>query len=107
MIQAGTIRIGSGLTCSVAGAYWISSIRRLRKTTSPGVTAKSLLSLSKNAAHILDRQEDFLAVLPDAEGDEQEIAVDFLSSRTRATVPSRIKRMIGSAANERVFHASQ
>jgi hypothetical protein len=30
MIQAGTIRSGSGLTLSVAGAYWISSIRRLR-----------------------------------------------------------------------------
>ena len=30
MIQAGTIRIGSGRTSSVVGAYWISSISRLR-----------------------------------------------------------------------------
>ena len=30
MIQAGTIRTGSGRTVAVAGAYWISSIRRLR-----------------------------------------------------------------------------
>ena len=41
MIQAGTIRIGSGRTLAVAGAYWISSISRLRKTTLPGVTATS------------------------------------------------------------------
>ena len=30
MIHAGTIRIGSGRTVSVAGAYWINSISRLR-----------------------------------------------------------------------------
>ena len=30
MIQAGTIRIGSGRVSGVAGAYWISSIRLLR-----------------------------------------------------------------------------
>src|SRR5262249_43330562 len=35
------------------------------------------------------------------------IAVAFRSSRTRTTVPSRIRRMIGSAANERAFQASQ
>ncbi len=39
MIQAGTIRIGSGATVEVAGLYWISSISRLRNTTLPGVTA--------------------------------------------------------------------
>ena len=31
----------------------------------------------------------------------------FRSSRTRTTVPSKIRRMIGSAANERAFQASQ
>src|SRR5580658_8666662 len=36
-----------------------------------------------------------------------EIDVAFLSSRTRTTVPSRIKRTIGSSASERLFHASQ
>ena len=41
MIQAGTIRTGSARTSAVAGAYWISSIRRLRKTTLPGVIATS------------------------------------------------------------------
>jgi len=30
MIQAGTMRTGSGRTVSVAGAYWISSMSRLR-----------------------------------------------------------------------------
>jgi hypothetical protein len=30
MIQAGTISTGSGRTLSVVGAYWISSISRLR-----------------------------------------------------------------------------
>ena len=30
MIQAGTISTGSGRTLPVAGAYWISSISRLR-----------------------------------------------------------------------------
>ena len=30
MIQAGTIRMGSGRTLPVVGAYWMSSIRRLR-----------------------------------------------------------------------------
>ena len=41
MIHAGTIRIGSGRTVAVAGAYWINSIRRLRYTTLPGVFATS------------------------------------------------------------------
>ena len=41
MIQAGTIRTGSARTSGVAGAYWMSSIRRLRKTTLPGVIATS------------------------------------------------------------------
>jgi hypothetical protein len=36
-----------------------------------------------------------------------EIAVALRSSRTRTTVPSRISRVIGSSASERVFHASQ
>ena len=35
-----------------------------------------------------------------------EIEVAFLSSRTRTTVPSRMRRMIGSAASERAFQAS-
>src|SRR4030088_1545729 len=36
-----------------------------------------------------------------------EIDVDFLSSLTRTTVPSRINRMIGSSVRERAFQASQ
>ena len=36
-----------------------------------------------------------------------EIEVAFLSSRTRATVPSRISRTIGSSASERAFQTSQ
>jgi hypothetical protein len=36
-----------------------------------------------------------------------EIEVDFLSSLTRTTVPSRINRMIGSSVRERAFQASQ
>ena len=35
MIQAGTIRMGSGYTFSVVGSYWISSISSLRNTTLP------------------------------------------------------------------------
>src|ERR1700730_7695509 len=42
MIQAGTIRIGSGRTLGVVGSYWMSSISRLRNTTLPGVVARSL-----------------------------------------------------------------
>ena len=41
MIQAGTISTGSRATSGVAGAYWISSIRSLRRTTAPGVAARS------------------------------------------------------------------
>ena len=41
MIHAGTIRMGSAWTLGVVGVYWISSIRRLRSTTLPGVTATS------------------------------------------------------------------
>jgi hypothetical protein len=36
-----------------------------------------------------------------------EIEVAFLSRRTRTTVPSRIRRMIGSSLSERAFQASQ
>ena len=42
---------------------------------------------------------------PSATSSETEVA--FLSSRTRATVPSRINRTIGSSASERPFQASQ
>ena len=41
MIQDGTMNSGSRCTCRVVGAYWISSTRWLRKTTSPGVQATS------------------------------------------------------------------
>ena len=41
MIHAGTISTGSGCTVAVVGAYWMSSIRLLRNTTWPGVTATS------------------------------------------------------------------
>src|SRR5215471_14064658 len=59
------------------------------------------------AAHVLGGQQHFLAVLAHAEHDRSTIAVAFRSSRTRTTVPSRIRRMIGSSANERAFQASQ
>jgi len=49
MIHAGTIRTGSGLTSAVVGAYWINSIRRLRYTTLPRVTAT--LRPASNASH--------------------------------------------------------
>ena len=45
MIQAGTIRTGSGCTVSVVGVYWMSSISLLRYTTLPGVVARSLPTL--------------------------------------------------------------
>jgi hypothetical protein len=44
---------------------------RLARSSRSVRQAASLLSLSKDSAHVLDRQENFLAVLPDAEGDEQ------------------------------------
>ena len=49
MIHAGTISTGSGRTVAVAGAYWISSISRLRKTTLPGVTATSRPTSKRSA----------------------------------------------------------
>ena len=39
LIQGGMISSGRFSTVSVVGAYWISSIRSLRNTTLPGVTA--------------------------------------------------------------------
>ena len=39
LIQGGTISSGRFSTCSVAGAYWISSMISLRNTTLPGVFA--------------------------------------------------------------------
>ena len=53
MIQAGTITIGSGRTRSVAGAYWMISARRVRRTTLPGVTAN--VSPTLNASMPRDR----------------------------------------------------
>ena len=44
MIQADTIRIGSGRTVPVVGAYWISSIRLFRDTTLPGLVARLRLT---------------------------------------------------------------
>ena len=41
MIQAGVISTGSAYTLGVVGEYCSSSIRRLRNTTLPGVTATS------------------------------------------------------------------
>ena len=46
MIHGGTISTGSAKTVGVCGVYWISSIRRLRKTTLPGVMATSLPGLN-------------------------------------------------------------
>jgi hypothetical protein len=42
MIHTETISTGPAYTVSVVGAYWMSSIRWLRKTTLPGVTATVL-----------------------------------------------------------------
>jgi hypothetical protein len=52
------------------------------------------------------RPKNFLVVCLTPDETSKEIEIDFLSSRTRTTVQSRIKRMIDSAANECVFHAS-
>ena len=49
MIQAGTISTGSATNARVAGLYWMSSMRSLRNTTSPGVTAMSLPTSSPAA----------------------------------------------------------
>ena len=57
-------------------------------------------------AHALDREQHLLAVGAHA-ATSNEIEVALLSSRTRATVPSRISRTIGSSASERAFQASQ
>src|ERR1700751_4798657 len=51
------------------------------------------------STHVLDRQE------PRAM--RSAIEVDFLSSLTRTTVPSRISRVIGSSVRERAFQAFQ
>src|SRR5215468_356493 len=59
------------------------------------------------AAHILGGQQHFLASSRTPSTTSSTIAVAFRSSRTRTTVPSRIRRMIGSSANERAFQASQ
>ena len=48
MIHDGTISTGSGCTVRVPGAYWISSISRLRYTTLPGVTA--MFSPTRNSS---------------------------------------------------------
>ena len=59
-------------------------------------------------AHALDHEQHLLAVGAHAKRHEQQqIEVALLSSRTRATVPSRISRTIGSSASERAFQASQ
>ena len=49
MIHAGTMSTGSGRVLAVAGAYWISSISRLRSTTLPGVTATSRPGVKRSA----------------------------------------------------------
>ena len=49
MIQAGTINTGSAPTVAVVGAYWINSISALRKTTLPGVAARSLPTMKRLA----------------------------------------------------------
>ncbi|TPV98791.1 MAG: hypothetical protein USCAAHI_01783 [Beijerinckiaceae bacterium] len=59
------------------------------------------------SAHVLDRKQNFLPDLSHASATRSEIEVAFLSSRTRTTVPSRMRRMIGSAASERAFQASK
>ncbi|MNR55732.1 hypothetical protein D3C85_1761650 [compost metagenome] len=42
LTQGGTISSGFSYTSPVVGVYWISSIRSLRNTTSPGVQAMFL-----------------------------------------------------------------
>ena len=49
MIHAGTSRTGSGRTLGVTGSYWMSSMRRLRKTTLPCVAARSLPTFSTSS----------------------------------------------------------
>ena len=54
---------------------------------------------------LITRASSPSARTPSATSNEIEVAL--LSSRTRATVPSRISRTIGSSASERAFQASQ
>jgi len=88
-----------------------NQFRRLQAASHEVVKKRppSRLALS---AHVLDRQQNFLAVGADAKrqapsATSSEIDVAFLSNRTRTTVPSRINRMIGSSASERAFHETQ
>ena len=79
MIQAGTIRIGSRQTVSVAGEYWISSMSRLRATTFPGVTA----TLAANPKRL--RSDGLLAfgnaplVFPKIHGSTDKVLSTFLN----------------------------
>ena len=85
-----------------------STTDQLRRSQSaPDEIVEQRASRLDFAAHGLDRQQNFLAVRPHAKRDKQQTEVAFLSSRTRATVPSRINRTIGSSASERAFQASQ
>ena len=61
------------------------------------------MSLPKDPAQILDRQKNLLAVLPDAERDEQREGRRFPVEPHGPTVPSRINRTIGSSASERAI----
>ena len=58
-------------------------------------------------AHAFDREQHLLPSARTPSATSNEIEVALLSSRTRATVPSRIRRTIGSSASERAFQASQ
>ena len=51
-MHGGIITTGRLCTVGVDGAYWISSISSLRKTTSPGVTARSRPTTNASASLI-------------------------------------------------------
>src|ERR1700739_4091980 len=59
------------------------------------------------ATHVLDGQQHLWPSSRTPSTTSSTIEVAFRSSRTRTTVPSRIKRMIGSSASGRAFQASQ
>ena len=59
------------------------------------------------AAHALDREHTFWPSSRTPRTTSSEMEVALRSSRTRTTVPSRIRRTIGSSVSERVFQESQ
>src|SRR5260370_27199492 len=80
---------------------------RLAQPTLHEVIENRSPGLLRLATHVLTASSTFWPSSRTPSTTRSEIDVAFLSSRTRTTVPSRIKRTIGSSASERLFHTSQ